>query len=86
MTARKKDETVKDHGPIIQLLHLKDEPRSRNRLAIKSQGTKRGRPPGRYQRLDLFIKVLRVLCPKLTDASSITGTTVGCGLRTLTIW
>ena len=27
------------------------------------------KPPGRYQRLDLFIKVLRVLCPNLTDAS-----------------
>lgn len=27
--------------------------------------------PGRYQRLDLFIKVLRVLCPNLTDASAI---------------
>ena len=25
--------------------------------------------PGRYQRLDLFIKVLRVLCLNLTDAS-----------------
>jgi hypothetical protein len=25
--------------------------------------------PGSYQRLDLFIKVLRVLCPNLTDAS-----------------
>jgi hypothetical protein len=25
--------------------------------------------PGRYQRLDLFIKVLRVLCSYLTDAS-----------------
>ena len=27
-------------------------------------------PPGRYQELDLFIKVLRLLCPNLTDASS----------------
>ena len=27
-------------------------------------------PPGSYQRLDLFIQVLRVLCPNLTDASS----------------
>ena len=26
-------------------------------------------PPGRYQELDLFIKVLRLLCPNLTDAS-----------------
>ena len=26
-------------------------------------------PPGRYQRHDLFIKVLRVLCPFLSDAS-----------------
>ena len=26
-------------------------------------------PPGSYQRLDLFIKVLRVFCPNLTDAS-----------------
>jgi hypothetical protein len=26
--------------------------------------------PGRYQELDLFIKVLRLLCPNLTDASS----------------
>lgn len=26
--------------------------------------------PGRYQRLDLFNKVLSVLCPNLTDASS----------------
>ena len=26
-------------------------------------------PPGSYQRLDLFIQVLRVLCPNLTDAS-----------------
>merc|ERR1712238_231741 len=25
--------------------------------------------PSSYQRLDLFIKVLRVLCPNLTDAS-----------------
>ena len=25
--------------------------------------------PGRYQELDLFIKVLRLLCPNLTDAS-----------------
>jgi hypothetical protein len=25
--------------------------------------------PGRYQQLDLFIKVLRLLCPNLTDAS-----------------
>jgi len=24
--------------------------------------------PGRYQRQDLFMKVLRVLCPNLTDA------------------
>ena len=24
--------------------------------------------PGRYQELDLFIKVLRLLCPNLTDA------------------
>jgi len=28
--------------------------------------------PGRYQRLDLFMKVLRVLCPDLTDDSLIT--------------
>ena len=28
-------------------------------------------PPGRYLRLDLFIKVLSLLCPNLTDASSI---------------
>jgi hypothetical protein len=28
------------------------------------------RSPGRYQELDLFIKVLRLLCPNLTDASS----------------
>ena len=27
--------------------------------------------PGSYQRLDLFIKVLRVLCPNLTDASKL---------------
>ena len=27
------------------------------------------RSPGRYQELDLFIKVLRLLCPNLTDAS-----------------
>jgi hypothetical protein len=27
------------------------------------------RSPGSSQRLDLFIKVLRVLCPNLTDAS-----------------
>jgi hypothetical protein len=27
------------------------------------------RSPGSYQRLDLFIKVVRVLCPNLTDAS-----------------
>ena len=27
-------------------------------------------PPGRYLRLDLFIKVLSLLCPNLTDASS----------------
>ena len=26
--------------------------------------------PGRYLRLDLFIKVLSLLCPNLTDASS----------------
>ena len=26
--------------------------------------------PGSYQRLDLFIKVLRVLCPNLTDATN----------------
>ena len=26
--------------------------------------------PGSYQRLDLFIQVLRVLCPNLTDAST----------------
>ena len=25
------------------------------------------RTPGSYQRLDLFMKVLRVLCPNLTD-------------------
>jgi hypothetical protein len=30
----------------------------------------RFRQPGRYQELDLFIKVLRLLCPNLTDASS----------------
>ncbi len=30
--------------------------------------------PGSYQRLDLFIKVLRVLCPNLTDASKRDGT------------
>ena len=28
-------------------------------------------PLSSYQRLDLFIKVLRVLCPNLTDASLI---------------
>ena len=28
------------------------------------------RSPGRYQELDLFIKVLRLLCPNLTDAVS----------------
>jgi len=27
--------------------------------------------PGRYQRLDLFIKVLMVLCLNLTDAANI---------------
>jgi len=27
--------------------------------------------PGRYQELDLFIKVLRLLCPNLTDASFV---------------
>ena len=27
--------------------------------------------PGSNQRLDLFIKVLRVLCPNLTDASKV---------------
>ena len=27
------------------------------------------RPTGSYQRLDLFLKVLRVLCPNLTDVS-----------------
>ena len=26
--------------------------------------------PGRYLRLDLFIKVLSLLCPNLTDAST----------------
>ena len=30
---------------------------------------KRKRAPGSYQRLDLFIKVLRVLCPNVTAAS-----------------
>jgi len=29
------------------------------------------RSPGRYQELDLFIKVLRLLCPNLTDESLI---------------
>jgi len=28
---------------------------------------KKERAPGSYQRLDLFMKVLRVLCPNLTD-------------------
>ena len=32
------------------------------------------RSPGRYQELDLFIKVLRLLCPNLTDASTFLGT------------
>ena len=31
--------------------------------------TKTNESPGRYQELDLFIKVLRLLCPNLTDAS-----------------
>jgi len=30
--------------------------------------------PGRDQRLDLFIKVLRVSCPNLTDATASLGT------------
>ena len=34
----------------------------------KNKTTKKS--PGRYQQLDLFIKVLRLLCPNLTDASS----------------
>jgi len=29
---------------------------------------KEKKTPGRYQELDLFIKVLRLLCPNLTDA------------------
>jgi len=28
-------------------------------------------PPGCYQRLEFYIQVLRVLCPNLTDASSV---------------
>ena len=34
------------------------------------------RSPGRYQELDLFIKVLRLLCPNLTDAMGGRGGTV----------
>ena len=33
-----------------------------------STGMKRSKPPSSYQRLDLFIKVLRVLCPNLSDS------------------
>ncbi len=32
-------------------------------------GGRNEKPPSRYQRLDLFIKVLSLLCPNLTDAS-----------------
>ena len=35
----------------------------------KEKEGKKKDPPGSYQRLDLFIKVLWVLCPNLTDAS-----------------
>ena len=35
----------------------------------KTLPEKMKRSPGRYQELDLFIKVLRLLCPNLTDAS-----------------
>ena len=35
----------------------------------KEKEGKKKDPPGSYQRLDLFIKVLWVLCPNLTDVS-----------------
>ena len=36
------------------------------RKGTKENKTRKG-APGSYQRLDLFMKVLRVLCPNLTD-------------------
>ena len=36
---------------------------------ILPEGWTNVQSPGSYQRLDLFIQVLRVLCPNLTDAS-----------------
>ena len=39
-------------------------------LSLRNQHTKLlENEPGRYQRLDLFIKVLSLLCPNLTDTS-----------------
>ena len=43
------------------------------RHRLRELGLKRSvmnHAPGRYLRLDLFIKVLSLLCPNLTDASS----------------
>jgi len=41
------------------------------RKGTKENKTRKG-APGSYQRLDLFKKVLRVLCPNLTDDPFIT--------------
>jgi hypothetical protein len=41
----------------------------KSNLPIKVFGQIKLFSPGSYQRLDLFIKVLRVLCPNLTDSS-----------------
>ena len=37
--------------------------------AVSMLERRQSQEPGRYQELDLFIKVLRLLCPNLTDAS-----------------
>ena len=41
--------------------------------------------PGSYQRLDLFIKVLRVLCPNVTAATKRVNRSVGSSMITALI-
>ena len=60
------------HDPSFLSSFSVEKERKKGGHRLRELGLKRSvmdRAPGRYLRLDLFIKVLSLLCPNLTDAS-----------------
>ena len=66
----KKERQRKDDKEVDRELSLKGDRRVESRGETCLAGKRGDREtPGRYQRLYLFIQILRVLCPNLTDSS-----------------